>query len=78
MFEIKPDITREFLLSKAPEERYFEYYLGVPIQKKMFKSPLRGDKHPTCHFFRSPSGDLMYKDFAGPTFDFIGCVQELY
>ena len=31
---------------------YMSYYLGVPIKKGLFRSPLRNDQHSTCSFFR--------------------------
>ena len=59
---------------------YFEHYLGVPIKKGLFRSPsiIRSDNNPTCSFYKNKNGVLMYKDFAGPTFDFIGCVMYLF
>lgn len=41
-----------------------EHYLGVPVKKGLFRSPLRKDNHPTCTFYRSSkTGELLYKDF---------------
>jgi hypothetical protein len=62
-FEFEQDITKEFLLSKYSEETYMTHYLGIPVKKGLFKSPLRGDKTPTCSFFRNKSGELIFKDF---------------
>ena len=42
-----------------------EHYLGVPIKKGLFKSPLRQDNHPTCAFYKSKTGELRFKDFRG-------------
>lgn len=77
---LEPKITREILLSKHSQETYFEHYLGVPVKKGLFKSPsvIRPDKDPTCSFYKTDKGILKYKDFAGPTFDFIGCVMYLF
>ena len=78
-FTIEPKITKEFLLSKNSEETYMSYYLGIPIKKGLFKSPLRDDKRPTCSFFRSSSGNLCFKDFAtGQCLTFEGVVMERY
>ena len=63
-FEYTPKITREYLLEKNTEENYMSYYLGVPIKKGLFRSPLRSDAKPTCSFFRGKSGVLYFKDFA--------------
>lgn len=78
--EIAPKVTRELLLSKNSQETYFEHYLGVPIKKGLFRSPpiIRSDTNPTCSFYKNKNNVLMYKDFAGPTFDFIGCVMHLF
>ena len=78
-FTIEPKITKEFLLSKNSEETYMSYYLGVPIKKGLFRSPLRDDKHSTCSFFRGNSGNLYFKDFAtGQCLTFEGVVMEKY
>lgn len=72
-------ITREFLLSHNNEETYMSYYLGIPVKKGLFKSPLRADSHVTCSFFRGKSGTLYFKDFAnGKCFNFEGVVMEKY
>ena len=78
-FTIDPKITKDFLLSKNSEETYMAYYLGVPVKKGLFKSPLRDDKHNTCSFFRGSSGNLYFKDFAtGQCLTFEGVVMEKY
>ena len=55
-YTFEPKITKEFLLSKNNEETYMTYYLGIPVKKGLFKSPLRSDSHVTCSFFRGKSG----------------------
>lgn len=42
-----------------------EHYLGVRIQTKLFKSPLRSDRNPTCSFYRDRRGRLIMKDWSG-------------
>jgi len=78
--EIAPKITKELLLSKYSEECFFEHYLGIPVKKGIFCSPpiLRSDNKPTCSFYKSNKGALMFKDFAGESFDFIGCVMHIF
>lgn len=78
--EITPKITKELLLSKYSQETYFEHYLGIPVKKGLFKSPIiiRSDANPTCSFYKDGKGNLKYKDFAGPSFDFIGCVMYIF
>lgn len=82
MFKLdnSPKITKEFLLSKNSQETYFEHYLGVPVKKGLFRSPsiIRNDSKPTCAFYKNRQGILKYKDFAGPTFDFVGCVMYIF
>jgi hypothetical protein len=39
--------TKELIFSRIPEEQLMEYYLGVPVRKGLFRSPLRRDNHPT-------------------------------
>lgn len=78
-FTIEPKITKEFLLSKNSEETYMAHYLGIPVKKGLFRSPLRDDKHSTCSFFRGHSGNLYFKDFAtGQCLTFEGVVMEKY
>ena len=75
-FTIEPKITKEFLLSKNSEETYMSYYLGIPVKKGLFRSPLRSDAHTTCSFFRGHSGNLYFKDFAtGQCLTFEGVVR---
>lgn len=73
--EFTPDkITRELILSKVSEENLMEHYLGLPVKKGIFKSPLRADNNPTCSFGRDNYGRLIFKDFSG---DFYGDAFEV-
>lgn len=63
--EFEPTITKQFLLDKASQETYLEYYLGIPVRKGLFKSPLREDNSPTCSFFKNKSGTIIFNDFSG-------------
>ena len=45
-----------------------EHYLGIPITKGIFKSPLRCDNNPTCSFYKNKKGSLLLKDFSGAFF----------
>ena len=72
-------ITKEFLLDKHSQETYMEYYLGSPVKKGLFCSPLREDKTPTCSFYRNKLGDLIFKDFSGQFYgNFISVVMYKY
>jgi len=78
--DIAPRITKDLLLSKYSQETFFEHYLGIPVKKGLFRSPpiIRVDQKPTCSFYKNNRGVLKYKDFAGPTFDFVGCVMHIF
>lgn len=78
-FSMESKITKEYLLEKNSEETYMSYYLGVPVKKGLFISPLRDDRHKTCSFFRGKSGNLYFKDFAtGECLTFEGVVMSLH
>lgn len=78
-FELEPTITKQYLLDKASQETYLEYYLGVPVKKGLFKSPLRVDNNPTCSFYRTKNGDIILKDFNGSFYgNFINVVMYKY
>lgn len=71
-------ITKEFILSRISEEEIFEHY-GVRIQKGLFCSKLRNDKHPTVSLYRNKSGRLIMHDFGDNTYtDCFAFVQALY
>lgn len=66
MYQLKPDLSAEYILNAYPQEQIMEHYLGVPVRlKTRFLSPLREDNTPTCGFFYTKDGDLIFKDFAG-------------
>ncbi len=78
-FEFEQEITKEFLLNNYSEETYFEYYLGVPVTKRLFCSTIRKDNKPTCSFYRNKNGDLIYKDFGDNShFTFVNVVMAIY
>jgi hypothetical protein len=68
--------SKELILSKVSEETLMEHYLGIPVKKGLFKSPLRKDNRPTCSYFRNKNGNLLFKDF-GTSFtgDFVSVVM---
>lgn len=78
-FEFEPNITKEYLLQKASQETYLEYYLGISVKKGLFISPLRDDNKPTCAFYRNSQGDIIFKDFSGHFYgNFIAVVMYKY
>ena len=78
-FEFKPDINKDYLLERSSQETYLEYYLGIPVKKGLFKSPLRTDNSPTCSFYKNAQGDIIFKDFSGHfSGNFINVVMYQY
>lgn len=78
-FTLEPKITKSYLLSQHSEETYLEFYLGLPVKKGLFTSPLRKDNTPTCSFYRNKSGELIFHDFSGAFYgNFISVVMYKY
>lgn len=78
-FSLKPTLTKDLILSRYSEEQIMEYYLRVPISKKLFRSPLRNDHIPTCSLYRNGKGELIFKDFAtGQYLNVFGVVREMF
>ena len=76
-FSFQPEITKELLLEHNNEETYMAYYLGIPIKKGLFISPLRIDHKPTCSFYKGRR--LYFKDFAtGECLSFENVVMKKY
>ena len=72
------ELTKELILSRVSEEEILSFY-GIPIQKGLFCSKLRGDKNPTVSCFRNKKGRLMVHDFGdGSYYDCFGYVQALF
>ena len=79
VLEYEPKITKKYLLERQTQETYLEYYLGIPVKKGLFKSPLRNDNSPTCSFYRNASGDIIFNDFSGQFYgNFISVVMYKY
>lgn len=80
--ELRPvpeKLSQEILLKYNSEETYMEHYLGIPVKKGLFKSPLRKDNTPTCSFYRDSCGRLVFKDFRGDFYgNFIEVVKYKY
>ncbi len=66
MYQILPDITKEYILSRVSPEQIMEHYLQLKVDlRAKYTSPLRKDRHPTCNYFYARSGDLLFKDHNG-------------
>lgn len=76
-FSFRPEITKELLLEHNNEETYMAFYLGIPVKKGLFISPLRVDHKPTCSFYKGRR--LYFKDFAtGECLSFENVVMKKY
>lgn len=77
-FDFQLNITADDILSSVSEEAIFCHYMGISsIEKKLYRSVIREDNHPTCSFFRKSK--LYLKDFA--TGDCLNCfslVMKIY
>jgi hypothetical protein len=72
------NLTKEFILSKVSEEEIFEHY-GIKVQRGLFCSKIRNDKHPTVSFYRNKSGRLIMHDFGDSSFiDCFAYVQIIF
>lgn len=72
-------VTRDLILNNVSEETLMEHYLGIPVKKGIFRSPLRSDNNPTCSFNRDKFGRLIFKDFNGSFYgDAFEVVKKLY
>lgn len=79
MLVVEPTVTKDLLLRAHSEEQYMSFYLGVPITKRLFKSPLRIDHRETCSFYKNERTGLRYKDFGnGVNYNFIDVVMYKY
>ena len=78
-FDFGGVLTKDMLLNKYSEETFMEYYLGFPVDKKLHTSPLRDDHNPTCSFFRTTNGTLLFHDFGDGSYrDFVKVVMDKY
>lgn len=81
MFKTNPQkkITKELILKHERQETLLEHYLGIPVERGLFISPLREDTNPTCSFYVNSSGDIIFKDFNGSfSGNFISVVMYKY
>lgn len=72
--------TKWEILDQVSQETIMERYLGIPVVfGKSVLSPLRHDKHPTCRFYYTKTGKLIFKDFSGHfSGDCFSVVQFVY
>ena len=79
-FTIPEKLSADLILSRVSEETLMQFYLGIDIKsKKLFRSPLRADKHSTCSLYRNSKNKLIFKDFAtGQHLDVFNVVATKY
>jgi hypothetical protein len=69
LFDIRPDLTKDSILSKVNQESIFNYYLSsfnIRVQtNRLISSPFRRDSEPSCGFKYKADGKLIMKDFGG-------------
>ncbi len=75
-FLVKPQITKEYILSKVSQESIFNFYTGMEVtSKKLQLSPFRADNKVTVSFYRSKNDIVYLHDFA--TNEHISCFQAV-
>ena len=81
--DILPNLTKDYILERVPQEEIMEYYSGVKVTEETFignsfLSPFREDKDYTCNYWYSISqrtGEVRLKlkdwngSFNGDIFD---------
>lgn len=66
MYSLQEEVTKSFILNYLSQEEIFERYIGKKVVTgKLYLSPLRRDKKPTCGFKYTRSGILYLRDFSG-------------
>ena len=79
MYNITPVITKEYIMDQLDQVQILEYYLGIKVQEKKVRSPLRQDNNPSCSFKANGNGVIYFKDWAqGFTGDWIKIIQYKY
>lgn len=78
-YELKDELTPEFILSRIPEENIYQKYLGImPEIGEQYCNPLRKDKNPTCSF-AILKDKLVFRDWSEPIYwDVFDVVQKKY
>jgi hypothetical protein len=73
-------INREFILSKVTDAQIFGYYHGPFKMGQVYTSKLRPDRNPSCGFYISKAGKLIYNDLAkkGENYDCFAFVGKMY
>jgi len=57
-------ITPQWILSKVDQASIFLYYFGRFKIGNVYSSPFRKDKNPSCGFYISKTGNIMFHDFS--------------
>lgn len=73
-------LNKDFILSRITDAQIFGYYHGPFKIGQVYTSKLRRDRNPSCGFYISKSGKLIYNDLArrGESYDAFAFVAKLY
>jgi hypothetical protein len=73
-------INRDFILSRISEAQIFGYYHGPFEIGQIYCSKLRRDRNPSCGFYISKAGKIIYNDLGRKdwSFDCFSFVEKLY
>ena len=72
-------INKKFVLDRISDAQIFAYYHGQFSLGEIYCSKLRPDKNPSCGFYISTSGKLIYNDIAKEqSYDCFAFVAALY
>ena len=64
MYSLNPVVTKEFILSRLDQVQILEYYLGIRVNNKSVRSPLRKDNNPSCSFWVIGCGTIYFMYWA--------------
>ena len=77
--KILEPINKKFVLDRISDAQIFAYYHGQFSLGEIYCSKLRPDKNPSCGFYISTSGKLIYNDIAKEqSYDCFAFVAALY
>lgn len=74
--QLQEKLSMSDLLDMYGQEKIMEYYFGTHVSlTRAFKNPFRKDNTPGCRFYYTPSGKLIFKDYATKSFDCFDIAQ---
>lgn len=72
--------AKNYDISLPSDDLVFSYYLGEKlVMGRMYQSPFRDDRNPSCSFFMSHNGKILFRDFGiGKTYSAIDFVKDKF